>query len=187
MKLIKGKWELMLSTSFSDNNSQSVISLVEEAYKVTSLGSFIKTTKDVKSSNWEVLDWDQDPDPDVAIFYRSSRRGELWVGKKIQGIGHDGQRGSKDKVIERLVSLLKLPGNWIEASDAMARVLYSKGVNVVKSPTVVSLLFPDWNVNMTESGEYIRKIRATSYKETCFGRPVINPAQVSSYLRSVIK
>ena len=68
---------------------------VKNAYKNTSLGSFVKTVTDVHNSEWLALDHDDEDGIDVAIFFRLPRSNENWVGKKIQGIGHDGTEQSK--------------------------------------------------------------------------------------------
>jgi hypothetical protein len=76
--------------------------LVDNAYRATSLGSFVQNASQVAASDWVALDWDPQPDLDCTVFYRKARPNESWTGYKIQGIGHDGKQESKQKVIQRV-------------------------------------------------------------------------------------
>jgi hypothetical protein len=121
--LPKNVWELIISTADKHEVGTELVDLVKNAYSVTPRGSMINSLKDVIPSDWNVIDWDKDPDIDSCVFYRHNRPNENWIGYKIQGIGHDGTRTSKDYAINKVKELLEKNGVWIESSDAMRHVL----------------------------------------------------------------
>ena len=109
INLPKNSWQFIYTSNDKNDLSDELISLVNNAYKNTTLGSFINSNSDVLSSQWLVLDWDHKPDVDVCIFYRKNRSNESWIGNKVQGIGHDGHPNSKKKMIDKLVSFINKP------------------------------------------------------------------------------
>lgn len=170
----KGMWELMTTTSDKEAYSQELINLVNTAYANTNYGSFIKSVKEVLPSDWRVLDWDQDPDLDVCIFYRGPRSKEQWRGYKIQGIGHDGSRGSKDRAISKTQELLSKPGWWLESSDAMRHILKKLNTKAVTDVSTLKKLFNDPNIKMIDDDTYTRVLSdGKQVTETVFGNPII--------------
>ena len=170
----KNKWELVISTADKSEVSKDLINLVKNAYSVTAAGSMVNSMKDVLRSDWHVIDWDQEDDVDVAIFYRPPRSDEPWKGNKIQGLGHDGQRESKDKGMQKLIQQLNQPGWWIEASDAVRHVLLKSGAPVVKDEETLKKIFPDSNLTMIDDVTYTRMVDGnTQITETVFGKPIV--------------
>ena len=154
--------------------SDNVIDLIKTAYKNTEHGSYVNNDNDIlKSTEWIAIDWDQYPDADVVIFGRKTP-----FGIKIQGIGHDGDPISKKLVIEKLVSILKDGGYWIESSDKVESILYKNDVPYVDSEKELKIIFPNSYLKFIgDKGKYIRKLSSgKSVKETVFGLPKIkNP------------
>lgn len=172
--LPKNKWELIISNSDKEEVGNDLVSLVQQAYSNTPDGSFVNSIKDVIPSDWNVIDWDQDPDVDSTVFYRINRPGEAWHGHKIQGLGHDGTRTSKDKAMSKIQELLSKKGWWIESSDAMRHVLKKLNVPAVTDEKFLQQLFNDPNLRMIDSDTYIRHLQnGTKIKETVFGNPVL--------------
>lgn len=85
-ELPKNTWELLLTAKDKQEHSSDLINAVGTAYKHTTLGSFVKSVGDVNNSEWMVMDYDENPDVDIAIFYRKPRVDEKWVGFKIQDL-----------------------------------------------------------------------------------------------------
>lgn len=166
----KGEWILLSSSGEAMEIYQTLIDLVDNAYKSTKLGSFIKYRSDVgKSQYWEIVNVDDDPEPDVCIFGRKPGSNEKWSGIKIQGIGHDGQRISKHSAVEKMVSLLNKGGFWIEASDAVEDILRKKGVKICKEEEV-SKAFPNGIDKYNADGSYLRTLpNGVQIQETSFG------------------
>ena len=154
---------------------QDLIKLTDIAYARTRLGSFVKTQTDVNSSNWLVLRNDKG-DICCAIFYRSARPDETWVGNKVQGLSHDGSRTSKYEVIIYLKHLLMQPGWWSESRDSAAKALLAVGAPVVTDEKLATAIFPNLDLKMTDNtGMYTRLIadRGTEITdERIFGKPV---------------
>lgn len=175
-KLPKYNWSLLVTSSAKSKLSNNLVHLVQKAYEKTPQGSFVNTLKDVLSSNWIAYDWDKDPDADSVLFFRLARPSEPWKGYKIQGIGHDTQRASIDKVLVKVRDQLKKPGWWIEASDAMEHILYKdKSVPVLTDEALAQKIFPNTNLKMLNvigsPGRYSRKAGPMFIKETTFGKP----------------
>lgn len=177
-KFAKYNWALLVTTTAKTHLSPSLINLVQQAYAKTPEGSFVNTAKDVVASNWIAYDWDKDPDADSVMFFRTARASEPWSGYKIQGIGHDTQRTSIDKVMEKIRTQLKKPGWWIEASDAMEHILYKdRSVKVIEDELTLHRLFPNTKLKMLndslKKGKYQRMAGPHLIKESVFGLPKI--------------
>lgn len=168
----KGQWQLFTPGGKALGIATNLLELIKTAYKKTTMGSFVNTKDDVrKSFYWQVIDIDTDPEADVCVFGRKRRGKEKWQGVKIQGIGHDGERTSKDKAIEKLVELLKKPGFWIEASEAPERVLRKNSVRICTEDEVRQL-FPTGIDEYHDDGSYTRTVEdGTRVTETSFGNP----------------
>jgi hypothetical protein len=174
LTLSKNQWELLLSNADKEEVSQDLVRLVTTAYSNTPQGSFVNSLKDVIPSDWLAIDWDQDPDVDACVFYRKNRGGENWSGFKIQGLGHDGTRPSKDKAITKIQQLLAKPGIWIESSDAMRAVLKKLNVPAVTDLKLLQALFNDPYLEKIDEDTYERRLPSgTVVRETVFGLPVV--------------
>jgi len=173
-QLPKNQWELLISNSDKEELGGELVDLVKTAYTNTPQGSFVNSIKDVIPSDWNVIDWDQDPDVDSCVFYRKNRPGESWVGYKIQGIGHDGTRTSKDKAIAKVQTLIQKNGVWIESSDAMQHILKKLSAPVVTDQEFLQRLFKDANLRMIDKDTYQRKLTTGQVvQETVFGHPTL--------------
>lgn len=166
----KGEWILLSSSGEAMEIYKTLIDLVKNSYKNTQLGSFLKYRSDVgRSQYWEIINIDDDPEPDVCVFGRKPGSGEHWKGIKLQGLGHDGERISKDAAIEKVVSLLNKGGFWIEASDAVEKILRKHNVKIC-GENGVSKTFPHGIDEYKSDGSYIRSLpNGVQIHETSFG------------------
>ena len=170
----KNRWEFILSTPDKREHSDNLVDLVQTAYAKTSAGSFVNSLQDVIPSDWSVLDWDKDPELDIAIFYREARPNETWQGKKIQGIGHDGQRTSKDMALKQMASYLNKPVWWIEAADAIRHIMLKMGAPVVTDEATLQAIFPGTDLTMIDDKTYTRLVDGTNTAtESVFGKPIV--------------
>lgn len=136
------------------------------------MGSFVNTVKDVVKSNWAVIDCNDDPGIDACIFFRDPKSNENWIGRKLQGIGHDGEKKSKIYIIDKMVNMLKESGTWIEASEKLEEVLLAKGSTKVSDIEVLKKLFPKSEFKMLDDGQYQRSLEnGTFVTESVFGTP----------------
>ena len=173
-QLPKNTWEFVVSNSDKEEVGHELIDLVKTAYSTTPKGSLVNSLKDVIPSDWNVIDWDQDPDIDSCVFYRHNRPNETWVGYKIQGIGHDGTRPGKDYAIRKVQELLQKNGIWIESSDALRHVLMKLNTTPITDEKFLQRLFNDDQLRMIDKDTYQRKLTdGTVIEETVFGRPVL--------------
>lgn len=170
----KGEWLTLMSQADKEELSDQLIDVVKTAYAGTAHGSFIKSLKDVVASDWVALDWDTDPELDVAVFWRKPRAGEPWAGNKIQGVGHDGQRQSKDMLMDKMRELLNQNGWWSESGAAVRKILLRGGVPVITDAGLIRALFPDSNIRMIEQFTYVRTLpNGQEITESVFGHPVV--------------
>jgi len=172
LKLPKNQWEIVVSPEDKEELGTDLVSLVQTAYSNTPQGSFVNSIRDVIPSDWNVIDWDGDPDVDSCVFYRRNRSHESWIGYKIQGLGHDGARISKDKAINKTRELLSQAGIWIESSDAMRHLLKKLNVPVVTDEQFLQQLFNDPKLKMIGDDIYSRVLsNGNRISETVFGDP----------------
>lgn len=172
-KLPKNKWVLDISDDAKHEVGDELINLVQNAYSNTPYGSFVNSIKDVVPSNWDVIDFDADPDVDSCVFYRKPRAKEKWRGHKIQGLGHDGTRLSKDKSIAKIHELLELPGWWIESSDALRGTLKKLNSTAITDVDILRKLFNDPQLTMIDKDTYRRTLSdGKEVIETVFGNPI---------------
>jgi len=174
LELPKNSWELIIGNDDKLELGDNLIDLVKNAYANTSQGSFVNSIKDVIPSSWNVYDWDNEPGLDATIFYRHDRPGENWNGNKIQGLGHDGKRESKNAAIKKINELLHKDGWLIESSDAMRHVLKKLNAPVVTDEEFLQQLFPNSNLRMIDTDMYSRELSDGSIvHETVFGNPTL--------------
>jgi hypothetical protein len=172
--LPKNEWTMLVSNADKHEVGGELVDLVKHAYSLTPHGSFVKSIQDVVPSDWQVIDWDQDPDVDATVFYRAERSGEAWKGYKIQGIGHDGQKISKERAIAKVQFLLTKPGWWIESSDAMEHILKRLSMTPVSDQRFLMRLFNDPHLKMVDEDTYTRKLsNGIMLRETVFGKPTL--------------
>lgn len=169
----KNTWQLVVNDTDKVEIGHDLVKLVQTAYSSTVKGSFVNSIKDVLPSDWLVVDWDDDPGVDIAIFYRKQRANEPWVGNKIQGIGHDGKPESKARAIAKVNELVAQPGWWIESSSAMRLAMMKMSAKPCTDENILRNLFPGSFIRMIDRKTYIRKIDGIVMQETVFGNPVI--------------
>ena len=174
LKLVKGDWDELAHAEKTEVGN-GLKNLVDTAYASTELGGFIKDQNDVNNSEWLALDWDEDDDIDTTVFYRKPRSSESWRGFKIQGIGHDNQRESKSKVVDKIAELITKSGWWIEASGAMRGALLKRNCPVIDDIKVIQKLFNDSSIEMSDKVSYRRSLPSGAKTETesVFGKPIL--------------
>jgi len=156
MKLLFENWRKYLNEQNSklgsknqyvdvDSNSQlgsevedDVVELVKTAYQ--KIGGFpgLETTSGLKNSmtNYYLMDFDDDPEPDVGMLYY-----DAGDNKKASAVVHDGSKEARKIAPATMKSLLSKPGYWVEVSDAPAHILINKmGMKPVTDPELVKYL-----------------------------------------------
>lgn len=180
LDLKPGKWEVITTNSAKEEIGDNLVDLVQTAYSTTPKGSFINSVKDIIPSNWFVVDLDADPEAEATVFYRTDRPDEKWVGKKIQGIGHDGQihNGIKSSkfAIDKIVELINQTGWWIECSDALRHVLLKRRTEfpIVQDVNTLRKIFNDPKLEMVDDITYRRFLtNGDEIVESLLGKPVL--------------
>jgi hypothetical protein len=117
-----------------------IFDLVQTAYSSLPGGNFkIKRPEDLpgKYTFFDVVDVDEDPEPDAVIFGKS-RGGNL----KLGGMGHDGGPGKK-VAVDRFIELLRNPGIFAQISGAPAYLAHRAGIPVIEDEEIVRSLVGD--------------------------------------------
>jgi hypothetical protein len=173
VNLPKDQWETLISTADKEEVGDDLVQLVQQAYNSTPEGSFVNSMKDVIPSDWEVIDWDGDQSINATVFFRKPRGNENWTGNKIQGLGHDGQRGSKDRAVKKMIEMLGQRGYWLEGSDAMRAVLKRYQVPAISNEQFLQRLFNDSQLRMVDKSTYQRRLSNRVITESVFGKPIL--------------
>ncbi len=163
--------------------SDKLIRLVDNAYKKTTLGSFVNNLNDVLNSEWLVL---RHNNIDAAIFFRKQRINESWIGYKIQGVGHNGLNYSKNELMLMLEYLLNINGWWGEASGRIEQVIRDYNVPIVSDKELIMNLFPG-EIKTITNDVYERIINnKLIVKETIFGKPILKKDYYKSLYKCII-
>lgn len=149
----KNKW-VKLSKEDRKNLKYELYDIVNLAY--SDIGGHVRIdspeaiVNDNELDFWNAVDIDEDPNVDVVIFSRRSN------GNKISGWGHDGSKESRKEVVNRLKSILRIDGFWIEVSDRPAEILIQSGCSFIKSESEIRELFPNTKIKWIGDGKYTR-------------------------------
>lgn len=112
--------------------------MAKKSYAFMGGWSEIETPKGLKNkfTHFFVSDVDEDPEPDVGIYYTD------WKGsQKASALVTDGSPEGKAKLRDMMVKFFSRPGSWIEVSGAPANILISKlGLPTIESEKEVRSL-----------------------------------------------
>lgn len=177
----KNNWFIITDPEDKIKLSDNLLDLVNIAYSKAPLGSFIKTVNDIKPSDWQVINLDDDPELEACVFYRNDKESDTWVGNKIQGIGHDGKTynkiNSSKYAVEKIIELINEPGWWIEVSDALRYILLSRypgKYDIVTDRDFLRDLYRDPELEMIDDKTYKRKLpNNLIVTETTLGKPIL--------------
>ena len=94
------------------------------------------------------------------------------AGKKITALGHDGEPVSKSKSLNKMTSLLKEPGYYLEVSGKLQDILLAKGAPVVKDKDLIQKVLKGKTLEFNEDGTYQRFIGGEKHTKTLLGKPL---------------
>jgi len=176
------EYTLSVDDAQLDQVTDSLIDMVKLSYSFMGGWSEIETPQGLKSkfTHFYLADVDDDPDPDVGIFYTD------WNGsRKASVVATDGGAQSKSKIREMMTKFFSRKGSWIEVSGAPANIMIAKlGLPTVTSEDEIRALLhrlpqedivfkgkhPDPSVPYGE-GWYTRSIRGKRVTKTIVGNP----------------
>jgi hypothetical protein len=152
----KNRW-FELSYDERKDLADELYKLVDIAYQT--LGGHVRIVSpdsiifDKDLTFWIAANIDDDPFADLTIFGRKTKH-----GIKISGWGHDGNKESKNKVIDILAEILNRKGYFIEVSGRPAELLVKqRHLNYLFSKKQVQNIFPHTNITwygIHPSGKY---------------------------------
>lgn len=169
-ELPKGQW-VDLSSDEKSEYAKDIFDLINIAYAPIGGNINYKSAADVlgaeADANYEVVNIDDDPEPDALISYK-----EKDAGKKITALGHDGEPVSKSKSLNKMASLLKEPGYYLEVSGKLQDILLAKGAPVVKDKNLIQKVLKGKTLEFNEDGTYQRFIGGEKHTKTLLGKPL---------------
>jgi len=169
-ELPRDKWVDLTSDQKSDY-AKDIFDLINTAYAPIGGNINYKSAADVlgaeADANYEVVNIDDDPEPDALISYK-----EKDAGKKITALGHDGESVSKSKSLNKMASLLKEPGYYLEVSGKLQDILLAKGAPVVKDKDLIQKVLKGKTLEFNEDGTYQRFIGGEKHTKTLLGKPL---------------
>ena len=169
-ELPKGQW-VDLSSDEKTEYAKDIFDLINTAYAPIGGNINYKSAADVlgaeSDADYEVVNIDDDPEPDALISYK-----EKDAGKKITALGHDGEPVSKSKSLNKMASLLKEPGYYLEVSGKLQDILLAKGAPVVKDKDLIQKVLKGKTLEFNEDGTYQRFIGGEKHTKTLLGKPL---------------
>lgn len=167
--LKKGQWQPIPSSELKDFEDE-IFDLISRAYAPIGGHPNYNSAGDVTgaegSSEYEVIDLDNDPDID-AVSVSKNKTG----GKKFVATGHDGSSPAKSKVVNHKAELLKKPGHYIEVSGKIKDILAAKGVEPVTDEETVRKILQGKDIEWLGNGEYKRAIGGQMHTKMMMGKP----------------
>ena len=123
----KGQWSEIPASDIEDGKdpvnvdiAEELFALIDNAYKKIGGNFAYETPADLPggAQYWNVLDIDDDPEPDVL---RVGKRKP--AGLKLVASGHDGEKESVEAFKQKTYELLSTPGIYAEMSKAIAHIM----------------------------------------------------------------
>jgi hypothetical protein len=165
-----GKW-VNLSDKEKEEYASDIFNLINTAYAPIGGNVNYKSAADVLGSeadaNYEVINIDDDPEPDALSAYKKQP-----AGNKLAAIGHDGSPIAKSKIINHYADLLKKKGYYLEVSGKLKDILLAKGAPVVTDPEIIKKVLKGKEVKMNDDGTYERYLAGELRTKTLLGNPI---------------
>jgi len=169
-ELPRDKWVDIASNEKAEY-AKDIFDLINTAYAPIGGNLNYKSEADVLGSeadaDYEVVNIDDDPEPDALISYKDKES-----GKKLTAMGHDGSSQAKSKSLNRMADLLKKPGYYLEVSGKLQDILLAKGAPVVKDKNVIQKVLKGKKLEFNEDGTYKRTIGGEEHTKTLLGKPL---------------
>lgn len=166
-ELPKDKW-VDIAPDEKAEYAKDIFDLINTAYAPIGGNLNYKSAADVLGSeadaDYEVVNIDDDPEPDALISYKDKD-----AGKKLTALGHDGSPEAKSKSLNRMATLLKQPRYYLEVSGKLQDILLAKGAPVVKDKELIQKVLKGKELEFNEDGTYQRYIGGKKHTKTLLG------------------
>ena len=168
--LPKDQW-VDLDKQETEEYAGDIFDLIDTAYASIGGNLNYKSAADVTGAegdaDYEVINIDDDPEPDAVNTYKKKS-----AGNKLVAIGHDGSSEAKSKIINHYADLLKQPGYYLEVSGKLQDILLAKGAPVVKDKELIQKVLKGKELEFNEDGTYQRYIGGKKHTKTLLGNPI---------------
>jgi len=166
--LPKNTWTSVSADDLSETQMQEIWSLFKRTY--FSIGMHISSLEELFLKCPHLIILDNDGDQIINAFIAMTKT--KW-GYKLNALGHDGTRLSKDAIINKHYELLTTSGYFAALSEKMESVMRDRGLENVKDSRVLYSIFGD-KIEVVEDGYYMKYVDLVGLKRKCiFGLPVI--------------
>jgi hypothetical protein len=167
--LLENNWRPLTSKEV-DNESEELFKMIDLAYAPLGGHPNVTGPNDIKSAaqGYEVIDLDDDPEPDAVIMIKQ-RPG----GSKLVGMGHDGSKPARSAAVAKTVSDLNKNGYYIEVSGTILDILKAKGVAIVDDEATVKAALKGKDIKWHGDGSYDRNLAGKVHRKVMMGKPNI--------------
>jgi hypothetical protein len=166
----KNKW-VDLDNAEQEEYADDIFNLIQTAYASIGGHANYKSSDDVigkeGSSDYEVINLDDDPDIEAVSVSKSKQSGDKFVAT-----GHDGSKIAKSAVVNHKADELKKSGHFIEVSGRIKDILLGKGVPIVTDEETIRRALKGKEIEMNDDGSYQRKIAGKAYTKVLLGKPL---------------
>lgn len=167
--LPKNQWVTLTKKELTDEKEE-IFKLIDDAYAQIGGHPNYKSPDNVDGSqggsNYEVIDFDEDPDIDAVSVSKS-----LPSGVKYVATGHDGTKTGRSKVVNHKADNLRKSGYYIEVSGKIKDILIAKGVPIVTDPEVIKRVLKGKEIELNADGSYQRRIGGDLHTKVLLGNP----------------
>lgn len=169
INLPKNKWVRLNRKEVSDEK-EAIFKLIDDAYAQIGGHPNYRSSDNVDGSegdsNYDVIDFDEDPDIDAVSVSKTKSSGIKYVAT-----GHDGTKTGRSKVVNHNADNLKKSGFYIEVSGKIQDILVAKGVPIVTDPEIIKRVLKGKEIELNHDGSYQRRIGGDLHTKVLLGNP----------------
>jgi hypothetical protein len=169
LALNKGEWQMVPHEEIAQYE-QTLLDLINTAYKGIGGNPNFKTTKDIENpkNDYEVVDVDGDTEVDAASISKKTH-----AGIKLVATAHDGSNEAKKAIIMHKIDLLKTSGYFAEVSGKLKEILIHKGIPIIMDKDIVEKALAGKKITWHGDGTYDREIAGQIFTKTMVGKPKV--------------
>lgn len=169
VNLPKDRWVPIPSSELKDYEDE-IFKLISTAYAPIGGHPNYRSAGDVTGSEgdaeYEVIDLDDDPEPDALAVSKIKP-----AGRKFTASGHDNSKAGKSQMLNHKAQLLKKPGHYVEVSGKMKDIMLGKGVEPITDEETVRKVLKGKEIEWLGDGEYRRMIGGEMHTKMLMGKP----------------
>lgn len=163
-----GKWQKVTGSKLEKYRAD-ILQMIKSAYEKIGGHPNYQSVNDISTSDaqaWEIIDVDDDPEPDAIVVGKKKPH-----GMKLVGLGHDGGSPAKKAALSNQTSKLKKKGYYVEVSGKIYDIFKSAGIKIITDEKLVRDILKGKDIKWHGDGTYDRKIGGTVHTKIMMGYP----------------